>query len=69
MKRLLSAWMTMGNRESYRVRRRLHKLEWLQLCRKNTVAGKGVCYLVHISSDEGRDVEDAEVLNRHPSLQ
>lgn len=45
MTRLLSALMTMGNKESYRVRRKQHRREWLQICRPSVVVGKGVCYL------------------------
>lgn len=33
-------------------------------CRKGCVL-----FLVHISSDKGKDVEDGEVLNRYPILQ
>lgn len=45
MRNILSSWMTLGNKRSYRVRRRQNKLEWLQLCRQSAVAEKGVCYL------------------------
>jgi len=45
VKKISSAWIIMENRESYRVRRRQHWLEWLQLCRKSIVAGKHAYYL------------------------
>lgn len=45
MKMPLNSCMRMENKESCRVRRKLHQLEWLQLCRKSMVAEKGVCYL------------------------
>ena len=66
----LGAWMTTENEESCRVRRRQQNLEGLQLCRKSTTIGKGVCliqcmYLVI----KGKDVEDAKVLKRYPVLQ
>ena len=69
MTRPLSAWMTMENREYCRVRRRQHRLEWLQLWKQSAVAEKDVLFVVHISSDKGKDVEDAEVLSRYPILQ
>ena len=35
----------MDKRESWRVRKRQHQLEWLHLCKQSAVIGKGVCYL------------------------
>lgn len=44
MKRLWSSWITMDKKESWRVIRRLHQSEWLQLCKQSIAVGKGVCY-------------------------
>jgi len=61
--------MTMGNREPYRVRRRLHELECYNN-RGKVQSQERVCVICSdYSSDKGKDVEEAEVLKRCPVLQ
>ena len=63
MTKLLSAWMAMESRYSYKVRRRKTSIRMVTTMQtKCSCRNKCVLFAVHISCDKVKEVEDAYIL-------
>jgi len=61
--------MTMGNQESYREIRKPHHFRMVIVMQAKRSHRKGcVLFAVHISSDKGKEVEDADFFEQAPSV-
>jgi len=70
MIKISNVFMRMGSEESCRVRTKPHQLGWWPTMEENCRYRKGcLLFAVNISSDKGKEVEDAYVLHRYPTLQ